>query len=108
MFPSGSGQKGILLADAVNEDVHDLVGGDEPVFAGYTCPAVSLRILVRSHLVYLKKVFLSRFHPQWPGYAFWIKTVEIRDWRSGQKRINKAQLAIEVAKKVHQFTQVCI
>ena len=63
MFPSCSGQKGILLADAVNEDVHDLVGGDEPVFASYTCPAVSLRILVRSNLVYLKNMFLSRSIP---------------------------------------------
>ena len=57
MFPSCSGQKGILLDDAMNEVVHDLVGGDEPVFASYTRPAISLRILVRSNLVYLKGYF---------------------------------------------------
>ena len=59
MFPSHSGQDGILLADVMNEDIYDLVGKDDPMFVNCMSPVISLHILVRSTSAYLEKVILS-------------------------------------------------
>ena len=61
MFSSHSGQDGISLADIMNENIHDLIGKDDPMFVNCMGPVISLRILVRSILVYLEEMFSSCF-----------------------------------------------
>lgn len=46
-FPRRSGRVGITLADVMSENFDDLVGRDDPMFANYTGPAISLRLEVR-------------------------------------------------------------
>lgn len=59
IFSSNSGQNGISLADVMNENLDHLIGKDDPMFATYMGPTISLRILVRSPLAYLEETFLS-------------------------------------------------
>lgn len=59
MFSSHSGQDGVLLANVMDEEVHDLIGGEDPMFVDCMSPAISLRILVRSTSVYLEEISLS-------------------------------------------------
>ena len=48
-FPSrSSGREGIALADVTSENFDHLVGRDDPMFANYTGPAISLRLEVSS------------------------------------------------------------
>lgn len=58
-FSSHSRQDGVLLADVMDEKIHDLVGGEDPMFVNCMSPAISLRILVRLTLAYLEEVPLS-------------------------------------------------
>ena len=62
-FPSRSGRGGIALTDVLNENFDHLVGRDDPMFANYVGPAISLRLEVSSTRVYLGKnvVDLARF-----------------------------------------------
>lgn len=46
-FPSRSGRDGIALSDVLGENFDHLVGRDDPMFANYTGPAISLRLEVR-------------------------------------------------------------
>jgi len=46
-FFSHSGREGIALTDVLNESFDHLVGRDDPMFASYMGPAISLRLEVR-------------------------------------------------------------
>lgn len=59
IFPSHSGQDGILLANVMNENIHDLIGKDDPMFMNCMCPVISLRILVRLTSAYLEETFTN-------------------------------------------------
>jgi hypothetical protein len=63
-FPSRTGPDGIPLADVLNDNFDNLVGRDDPMFAGYVGPAISLRLEVSSTPAYLEErtiVDLARF-----------------------------------------------
>jgi len=45
-FPSRPGRDGIALTDVMNENFDYLIGRDDPMFANYAGPAISLRIEV--------------------------------------------------------------
>ena len=47
-FPSRTGRDGIALTDVINESFDYLIGRDDPMFANYTGPAISLRLEVSS------------------------------------------------------------
>jgi hypothetical protein len=47
-FPTRSGRQGITLADVMGENFDNLWGRDDPMFASYTGPAISLRLEVSS------------------------------------------------------------
>ena len=52
-FPKTTGGDGITLMDAMNENFDSLIGRDDPMFASYVGPAISLRLEVN---------FISTFH----------------------------------------------
>lgn len=54
-FSSRSGREGIALNDVMNDNF-DLAGKDDPMFANYTGPAISLRLEVRSTRAYLREM----------------------------------------------------
>ena len=45
-FPSRTGRDGIALTDVMNENFDYLMGRDDPMFANYPGPAISLRLEV--------------------------------------------------------------
>jgi hypothetical protein len=45
-FLKTTGGDGIALVDAMNESFDSLIGRDDPMFAGYAGPAISLRLEV--------------------------------------------------------------
>ena len=45
-FHSRTGGDGIALVDVMNENFDHLIGRDDPMFANYTGPAISLRLEV--------------------------------------------------------------
>lgn len=47
-FSSRSGREGIALNDVMNDNFDHLAGRDDPMFANYAGPAISLRLEVRS------------------------------------------------------------
>jgi len=85
-FPKTTGGDGIALMDAMNENFDSLMGRDEPMFASYAGPAITLRL-------------------EWPGYKSWTRQIKTKDWRREPKPITKAKLAFEVARKVRDFMQ---
>jgi len=85
-FPRRHGGDGIPFTDVLSENFDCLVGRDDPMFANYTGPAISLRL-------------------EWPGYKSWTKQIKTKDWRRDPQPITKSKLAVEVAKKVQTFVQ---
>jgi len=55
VFPIRSGRDGIALTDVMNENFDHLIGRDDPMFANYTGPAISLRLEVSYVSVYLEE-----------------------------------------------------
>ena len=53
-FLSRAGGVGIALTDVLNENFDHLIGRDDPMFANYTGPAISLRLEVSSASAYRK------------------------------------------------------
>jgi len=54
-FTSRAGGVGIALTDVMNENFDLLVGRDDPMFANYTGPAISLRLEVSYVPAYRKE-----------------------------------------------------
>ena len=58
MFLIRSGRNGIAFTDVLNENFDHLVGRDDPMFANYTGPAVSLRLEVSPASAYQEETSL--------------------------------------------------
>lgn len=50
-FPTRSGRQGIAITDITSENFDHLLGRDDPMFANYPGPAISVRIEVSSSRV---------------------------------------------------------
>ena len=58
-FTGRSGREGIALTDVMNEYFDNLMGRDDPMFANYTGPAISLRLEVSPARAYLEGTQLT-------------------------------------------------
>ena len=106
-FVDSSGRDGIVLADGLNGNFSNLVGGGDPALASYAETDIDLGLEVNFASAHLGDTCLVRPDTfQWPGYQPWSTNIRIKDRRDALKPITNAELAAEVARGVQNFIVV--